>query len=216
MGRATQLILAAGVIVAVGCGSPRPISYYAIQIPAAPAPATHRYPIDLAVGRVTGSDLLEASPIVYKTSRNQIATYQYHRWSEAPVNMVQSKLARLLRTSGDYQSINGSAGAAGGEFVVRGRLYELEEVDGDTISGLVSMEFELYNRKTGRIVWSQFYSRNEPVAGKQVPAVVQALDRNLDRGLNEVVAGLGHYFAANPPEKAAAPAPGSATEARIK
>jgi len=132
------------------------------------------------------------------------------------VNMVQSKLARLLRTSGDYQSINGSGNGWLGEYVVRGRLYEIEEVDGDAISGLVSMEFELYNRRTGKTVWSQFYSQSEPVQGKQVPAVVQALDRNLDRGLNEVVAGLGRYFAANPPEKAEGPAQRSATEARIK
>jgi hypothetical protein len=34
-----------------------------------------------------------------------------------------------------------------------------------------------------------------------VPAVVQALDRNLDRGLNEVVAELSRYLAANPPGK---------------
>src|SRR5262249_50702353 len=123
---------------------------------------------------------------------------------------------RLLRASGDYQSINGSGTPSGGDFVVRGRLYELEEVDGDAITGMVSMEFELYNRRSGKIVWSHFYSQSEPVEGKQGPAVVQALDRNLDRGIKEAVAGLGKYFAANPPERAGTLAQPRATEARIK
>jgi ABC-type uncharacterized transport system auxiliary subunit len=39
----------------------------------------------------------------------------------------------------------------------------------------------------------------EPAQGKEVSQVVQALDRNLDRGLKEIVAGLSQYFAANPP-----------------
>jgi len=214
MGRASELLLVvAGMLTAGSCGS-RPIQYYGLQIPAAPAATAHRFPIDLAVGRITGTDLLEASPIVYKTSRNQIGIYQFHRWSEPPVSMIQAKLVRLLRTSGDYQSINGSGTTSGSEFIVRGRLYELEEVDGDAITGMVSMEYELYNRKTGRIVWTHFYSQSEPVSGKEVPAVVQALDRNLDRGLNEVVAGLGKYFAANPPESVQMPAQRGPREAR--
>jgi ABC-type uncharacterized transport system auxiliary subunit len=78
--------------------------------------------------------------------------------------------------------------------VVRGRLYEFEEVDSGSIGGQVSMEFELYDRKSGKVVWSHSYSRNEPVEGKSISAVVTALDINLDRGLKEVAAGLGQYF----------------------
>jgi ABC-type uncharacterized transport system auxiliary subunit len=173
--------------------------YYQLQIPAAPAPANYRHPIDVAVGRITGSELLEASPIIYKTKQNQIGTYQYHRWSETPVLMVQEKLIRMLRTSGEYQSVSGMGNPAGGEFVVRGRLYDFTEIDGDGISGLVSLEVELFNRRTAKILWTHFYTGTEPVAGKEVPAVAQALDRNLDRGLKEVMAGLSGYFATNPP-----------------
>ena len=199
MHQAMLILIAPAILGLSGCGAPRPIAYYGLQIPAAPSPSTYTWPIEVVVGRISGTDLLEASPIVYKTGRNQIGTYQYHRWTEAPVDMVQEKLIRLLRTTGDYQSISGLGSASGGELVVRGRLYDFAEVDGESITGVVSMEFELYNRRTAKIVWSHFYSQTEPVEAKQVPAVVQALDRNLDRGLKEVVAGLGRYFAANPP-----------------
>jgi ABC-type uncharacterized transport system auxiliary subunit len=60
------------------------------------------------------------------------------------------------------------------------------------------MEFELYNRKTGKVVWSHYYSQSEPVQGKEISAVVAALDTNLDRGLKEVAAGLNQYFLSNP------------------
>src|SRR5215471_19785066 len=131
-------VLAPVMVWLSGCGAPRPIMYYGIQVPATPAPAGHRYPINVAVGRIMGPDLLRTAPIVYKTGRNQIGTYQYHRWSETPVEMVQMKLIRLLRTSGEFQSVSGPESASEGELVVRGRLYDLTEVDGEGINGLVT------------------------------------------------------------------------------
>ena len=195
-----------------GCGSPKPIRYYALQIPAAPASPVHSDALDLVVSRVSGSDLLEASPIVYKTGTHEVGTYAYHRWTGAPTEMVQEKLIRLLRKSGEYRSVVGSesrtGGAAKGDgLVLRGRLYEFSEVDGDTIQGLVTMEFELYNRSASKVVWTHFYSQAEPVPTKAVAAVVEAIDHNLDRGLNEVVAELSRYLAANPPGKAEPPQP---------
>jgi ABC-type uncharacterized transport system auxiliary subunit len=181
-----------------GCGSPKPIRYYTIQIPAAPSPMTHTYAIDLQVGRITAPDLLTTEPIVYKTGANEVGTYNYHRWTDAPIDMVQEKLIRLLRKSGDYESVS-AVRTPIGALTVRGRLLEFAEVDGDTISGLVTMEFDLYDKKAAKVVWTHFYSQTEAVQGKEVPAVVQALDRNLDRGLNEVVAGLSKFFAAHPP-----------------
>lgn len=201
MHKAIQLIAAALAVLALGgCGSPKPIKYYAVQIPAAPAASTHTYAVDLLVGRITGPDLLASAPIVYKTGDRELGTYTYHRWTDPPLEMVQEKLIGLLRRSGEYASVTGLSGASG-TLAVRGRLHDFAEVDGNGIRGLVTMEFELYNRKTAKILWTHFYSQTEPVEGKAVSGVVDALDRNLERGLNEVVTGLSKYFAANPPAK---------------
>jgi len=190
--------IALAVLALGGCGSPKPIRYYSVQIPAAPTPSTHTYAIDLTVGRVAGSDLLASGPIVYKSGTNQVGTYLYHRWTDSPLDMIQEKLVRMLRSSGDYESVIAATGT-GGEITLRTRLYDFAEVDSEAISGLVTMEFELYSRKSGKVLWTHFYTQTEPVQGKEVPAVVQALDRNLDRGLNEAVVGLNRYFAAHPP-----------------
>jgi ABC-type uncharacterized transport system auxiliary subunit len=138
---------------------------------------------------------------VYRIGANQIGTYQYSRWVEPPVELLHNKLIRVLKASGDYQSVSGVGSNSAGQFVVRGRLYNFEEVDGANIAGLVSMEFELYNRKSGKIVWTHFYSQSESAQGKDISAVVTALDINLDRGLKEVAAGLNEYFLANPAGK---------------
>jgi ABC-type uncharacterized transport system auxiliary subunit len=111
--------------------------------------------------------------------------------------MLQGNLIRLLSSSGNYQSVASVGSTSEGQFVVRGKLYDFEEVDGASIAGLVSMEFELYERKSGKVVWSHFYSQSEPVQSKEISAIVTALDVNLDRGLNEVAAGLNQYFSAN-------------------
>jgi len=187
-----------------GCGTPKPIRFYAVQTPAAPASRTHTYPVDLVVTRLSAPAVFEASPIVYKTGANEVSTYTYHHWTDAPVDMVQDKLIRMLRKNGEFRSVSPTASKTGGVakgdgLVLRGRLYEFSEVDGASIQGLVSMEFELYDRNTSKIVWTHFYSQSEPVATKDVAAVVQAIDRNLDRGLNETVADLSKYLAANPP-----------------
>ncbi len=184
-----------------GCGGGRAIKYYTAQLPAAPNPATRSNAVTLLVGRIGAPGILEDGPIAYRVGANEIGTYTYHRWEEPPVEMVKQNLIHLLRASGDFQSVSALASGSEGDFVVRGRLDDFEEVDGASISALVSLELELYNRKTGQVVWSHFYSQSEPVEEKKVSAVVAALDRNLDRGLKEAASGLGEYFSKNPAGK---------------
>jgi ABC-type uncharacterized transport system auxiliary subunit len=181
-----------------GCGGGKPIHYYTVSLPVAPTLTTGAHPVSLLIGNIGGAEIYRDTPIVYRIGANQLGMYQHSRWVEPPVELLKNKLIRLLSASGDYQSVSGLGSNANGQFIVRGRLYEFEEVDGASITGLVSMEFELYDRKSGKIVWTHFYSQSEPVQGKDIPAVVAALDANLDHGLKEIVAGLNQYFSANP------------------
>ncbi|MBV8865287.1 MAG: membrane integrity-associated transporter subunit PqiC [Acidobacteriaceae bacterium] len=177
-----------------GCGGGRPIKYYTAQLPAAPNPSTHANAVPLLVGRISAPAILKDGPIAYRVGANEIGTYTYHRWEEPPTEMLKQNLMHVLRASGDFQSVTALQSGSEGEYVVRGRLDNFEEVDGASISALVSMELELYNRKTGQVVWSHFYSQSEPVDEHKVSAVVSALDRNLDRGVKQAASGLGQYF----------------------
>src|SRR6266702_365393 len=195
MYRTTNLILISLLMLGlVACGAGRPIRYYTVQVPVAPTPSTDPYPVSLSVASIGGAEIFRDTPIAYRIGANEIGTYHYSRWAEPPVEMLHGKLIRMLRASGHYQSVTGPGSRSEGQFVVWGRLYAFEEVDGGSIDGLVSMEFELFDRKSGKVVWSHFYSRSEPVEGKKISLVVTALDLNLDVGLQEVAAGLDQYF----------------------
>ena len=192
-----SILLSLFALILSGCGHPRAIRYYTIQSATPPAFSTNAQSVSLVVGNISGPEIFRGSPIAYRVGTNEIGTYQYSQWVEPPVLMVQTNLIRVLKASGNYQSVASLGSAADGQFLVRGRLYDFEEVDGPSITGLVSMEFELYDRKSGKIVWTHFYSQSEPVQSKEISAIVTALDANLDRGLKETAAGLNQYFSAN-------------------
>ena len=192
------------LLVAVGlgaCGSGRPIRYYTVELPAAPQPSTSVYPITLLIGRIGAPGILQDEPIAYRSGPNEIGTYDYHHWAEPPVQTLKVILTRQLRASGKYQSVAELGGSAQGEFVLQGRLYDFEEVDAGGTTALVTMEFELLERKTGKIVWTHFYSHSDPVQGKEISDVVSALDHNLVRGLTEVASELDAYFSTHVPAK---------------
>jgi len=195
MHRTIRLTLTSLLALSLGaCGGTKPIRYYTLQIPAAPTLTTSAYPVSLVVANVNGAQIFQDAPIAYRIGVNEIGTYQFSQWAEPPVNLVRRRLIRMLRSSGDYQSVVELGSNSAGQFVVRGRLYDFEEVDAGSISARVSMEFDLFDRKSGKVVWSHFYSQSDPVQAKEISAVVTALDSNLDRGLKEVAAGLNQYF----------------------
>ena len=202
MRRTIACILVLVTAVGLGaCGSGRPVRYYTVDLPPAPQPSASVYPVTLLIGRIGAPEILQDEPIAYRFGPNGIGTYNYHHWVAPPVRMVKVILLRQLRASGRYQSVADLGSSAQGEFILAGRLYDFEEVDKGSIAALVTMDFELLDRKTAQIVWTHFYSRSEPVHGKEIPDVVAALDHNLVEGLTEVSSGLDLYFSAHFPGK---------------
>jgi ABC-type uncharacterized transport system auxiliary subunit len=195
-------LVALAVAALSSCLGGRPIKYFTISFPPAPPPAASVYPVALLVGHISAPEILEDQPIVYRSGRNEIGAYEYHLWAEPPAQMVKTVLIRRLRASGRYQSVTQLGGSTQGNFVLRGRLYDFEEVDsGGAITARVTMEFELIDHMTHKSVWNHFYSRTEPVQGKQISDVVAALDHNLEQGLSEVESGLDSYFTSHLPRK---------------
>jgi ABC-type uncharacterized transport system auxiliary subunit len=81
------------------------------------------------------------------------------------------------------------------------------------LSVRVAFDFELRDSKTETTVWSYSYAHDQPVNGRGVSAVVAAMDRDVQSGLSEVLAGLDQYFSAHPAfASTAAPAAGATRE----
>jgi ABC-type uncharacterized transport system auxiliary subunit len=202
-----MLMLAAGL--AAGCGAARPSKYYQLTVPGDMAPAANAnpVPITLLIGRMTGSALYREDQIVYSSGGQSMGTYEYHRWAEPPTEMIAEILLRQLRASGQYRGVYTLRSDVHGEFLLHGRLYDFKEVSGSSEVARVTMELELRNIKAGTTVWTHFYTHDEPASGKDVSAIVAALDKNVQQGIGEFRASLDQYFAAHPPAPAAQPAP---------
>jgi len=182
------------------CGAARPNNYYMLELPSTPPAPVGTFPVSLLVGRIAAPHIFRDDRIVYRSGSTQMGTYEYHRWSEPPTEMLEAMLIRLLRDSGRYQSVQSQRSNARGDFILRGRLFDLEEISGPPLAARVAFEIELYDIKNGTTVWSQYYSHDEPVSAKEVPAVVEALTRNVQVGLQQIVAGLDQHFASHSPK----------------
>ena len=188
------LILCLGILN--GCGAARPSKYYQLTVPsektagADPAP----YPVTLLVGSITTSHLYRDDHIVYSSNDEAMGSYEYRRWAEPPTEMINDVLLRELQQSGRYEHTYSLRSDARGDYVLRGRLYDFREIDENELSTRVAFDFELRDCKTGATVWNHWYSKDEPVDGKNVTAVVAALNRNVQNGLSEVLSGLDQYF----------------------
>ena len=123
-----------------------------------------------------------------------MGTYEYQRWAEPPSEMISDVLLRELQQSERYQHIYFLRSDVRGDYVLRVRLYDFREIDGNGVAARVAFELELRDSKTGATVWSRSYWHDEPVKGKDVSAVVAAMDRNVQSGLSEVLEGLDQYF----------------------
>ena len=200
LGRAAILRLAVVVLFLSGCGATRPSKYYQLTIPGE-APVGQEVdpnPVTLLVGTLVASDLYREDRIVYSTAGEEMGTYEYQRWAEPPTEMIQEVLLRELRSSGRYRAVFVHRSDAKGDFLLRGRLYDFKEVSGNAMVARLTADFEMRDLKNGSTVWTHYYHHDEPVNGKSVPAVVAALDKNVQRSVKEVLEGLDQYFASHP------------------
>lgn len=181
------------------CGSSRPIKYYELDVPAAPTQdAAPTLPVSLIVARVTGDHLYHDERLVYRASELQLGTYEYQRWSEPPVDMIQESLISALRATKQYRSVAAIASNLRGDYIVRAHLDALDEVDKPQLAARFALQLELYDPKSASIVWSDSYTRDEPVSGKNVVDVVKALNDNVRAGTQTLAENLSRYFASHP------------------
>jgi ABC-type uncharacterized transport system auxiliary subunit len=195
MTNTVRILVAAMAGVLCSCGAARPNKYYQLTVPSETSQARGAQPfaVTLLVAPITASHLYRGDQVVY-SSGSEMGTYSYHRWAEPPSEMLAEMLVRGLRESGRYRAVYSQASSTHGDYLLRGHLYDFKEVSGSGVVAKVTVELELRELKTGATVWTHFYTYEEPVAHKDVPAVIAALDRNAQRGINEFTSSLNEYF----------------------
>ncbi|HEV2222568.1 MAG TPA: ABC-type transport auxiliary lipoprotein family protein [Candidatus Acidoferrales bacterium] len=194
-----SLLMFAGIIVTANCGAARPVKYYTLNPAPVPEPSVSvendaPLPVTILIGRITASHLYLDSPIVYSSGGVELGTYPSHRWAEVPTEMLETMLTQSLRAKGKFRSVGRLGSSARGDYILRGHLYSLEEVDSPSLVARFSLALELFQPKTGNVVWSQSYSHDEPVGKKTVPAVVEALRQDVLAGIDQLTNSLDAYI----------------------
>ena len=184
------------LLFASGC-APHRVQYYQISTAVKQAAPAETGPV-LVVGHIATPLALQDGRIRYLAGSNEVGAYEYHRWTDPPGIMVKESLIHALRASGKYKAVQEAGSSVTGDYVVRGKLLEFEERDGNGIMTRVSLDLELHEVKTGRLVWTGVLTHDDPVQDKTVPDVVQSLDRNLQVVLGDASSAIGSYVSAHP------------------
>jgi ABC-type uncharacterized transport system auxiliary subunit len=168
----------------------RPIHYYTIN-PAAVAVAAPKPdgPV-LLIGRITAPEALQDARIRYRAGSNEVGAYEYHRWMGRPSVMVQDLLLHTLRAAGKCRQVLEASSTAEGDYLVRGSLRELAEIDDPGIQTRVSLRLELVDRQTSAVIWERDYNRDVPVDGKTMNAVVLSMEHNLQQVIGEAASAI--------------------------
>ena len=193
------LVILLMAVFSASCGASRPIKYYQLDTPKEPArDASSQSDVALLVARVTAGHLYRDERLVYRASELELGTYEYQRWSEAPVDMIQESLIATLRATKQYRSVDAVASNLRGDYIVRARLDAFDEIDKPQLAARFSLRLEVYDPKSAEVLWSDSYTHDEAVQGKKVINVVEALDENVKEGMEQLAKNLGNYFSRRP------------------
>jgi ABC-type uncharacterized transport system auxiliary subunit len=186
------------ISLASGCGATRPSKYYQLTVPGdlAPVADPSPHPVTLLLGPLRASHLYHEDHIVYSSNGESMGTYEFQRWAQPPTEMIQEILLRELRTSGKYRQVDLLRSNARGDYLLHGRLFDFKEVSGNALVARFTVEWELRDMKTASTVWTHYYTHDEPVHRKDMSAVVEALNHNVQQIIGEVKSGLDQFFSA--------------------
>ena len=175
-----------------GCGSMKPVRYYQLTHPPTASLAASQSPLDvsLLVRPFQTSHLYREDRIVYGGEGEQIALYEYERWVEPPVELLQDALARGLRSSGHFKNVTTLRSDSTVEFSLMGHLYVFREVSTGGVVARLSFDVQLLDLKLGKPVWSHTYNHDEPSSGKSVGDIAAAMNKNVQLSVQEVHDGV--------------------------
>lgn len=181
--------------VCLSCGGKAPqTSYYVLDLPS-PAPAPDRLDhtavlMPMRVARIVGQ-----GRIVYRESPEQVGFYEYHRWAEDPGEGVARLLLREVMARGTFSSVVPFDGRTRSDFILRGELRRLEEVDFDgPVRAAVEFALELVDAGTGRVTWSGASTVTEEVPASEVRSVVSRMSAAAGKSVKELAGELDTYI----------------------
>ena len=189
-------LLAVMIAASFGCGgTPPKTQYYVLHIPApAPAPG-QKLEKTAMVMRFDAPRMLEQDRIVYRPGKQEVGFYEYHRWAEDPRSVMTRSLLEQLRARGTFANVVAFDGRTKADYIVRGRIDRLEEVDADGgVTAHVALSAELIDAETRKPVWEGKGGDSAQVSVGEVSSVVAQMSRAAESSVGKLAAGLDAFL----------------------
>lgn len=187
------LFLVALFTTFLGCGGAvKYPNYYALHVSPPPdPPVAEGVRTSLAIHEFRSPAYLRQGAIVYRTSPEQIGFYNYHRWAVDPRDFLTNAVAEHLRASGNFRSVKLYDGRSDIDYVLTGRLENLEEIDYEGgVKVEVAISANMAKFTNGETVWTNSVSEIRTVDKRDVPAVVAAMSQTMERAIEKLLTPL--------------------------
>ena len=167
-----------GALVLTGCGSVRYPTSYVLNFP---PPSPQAAPSNGTLGPVAIRELrcpeyLCEGRIAYRTSPEEVASYEYHRWAMDPRQAITQYLEERLRAQSLFNSVAVHERGSEAAYVLSGNIQRFEEVDqGRDVRAVCTISAQLLDTRTKSVVWSHTASETVPVEKRDIRGVVSSL-----------------------------------------
>lgn len=185
----------AALAALAGCGGKVPPTlYYVLNLPA-PTPAAERLEHTAVMMPFRASRVIGQDRIVYRESPEQVGFYEYHRWAEDPEDSIGQALAREVLARGTFASVAAFDGRTQADFILRGRLERLEEIDyGGPVRAIVEIALDLVDAETAQVIWSGTSANSEEVPQSEVRSVVSNMSAAAERSIRALSVELDRHL----------------------
>jgi ABC-type uncharacterized transport system auxiliary subunit len=213
-GRLAAAALLLATLTACG-GKIPPTNYYVLELPAPEAKPPDSLPYTAVVMPFRASEMLLQDRIVYRESPSQVGFYEYHRWAEDPRTTILRSLLNQLRAKGSFDRVVAFEGRTNVDYVVRGRLEQLEEIDyGGGVSVQVKISAQLIDASSNRPVWTDTAEATGPVSTSEVRAVVEQMSSAMRTAVGRLVEGINTHLRSSAAQSAPASTQSAPAERR--
>ena len=195
----TACILAVVIVVlsAFSCGGEiPPTHYYKLNIPPAPLAAQAEGIKTAILMPFRGSKMLTQDKIVYRPNLEEVGFYEYHRWAEDPRTTIAQSLLDHLRSKKTFHRIVMFDGRTTADYLIRGRIERLEEVDspdGSTVSVALRVSADLLSVANREPLWSGVHEETAGVQIRDVRTVVSRMSAAAAASVAKIAADIDGF-----------------------
>ena len=147
-----------------------------------------------------GSKLLTQDKIVYRPNREEVGFYEYHRWAEDPRTTIAQSMIDHLRAKKTFGRIVLFDGRTTADYIVRGRIERLEEVDapdGSEVKVALRMSAEVLSLENREPLWAGSHEETLEVTARNVRSVVSTMSDAAAKSVAKLTADIDAFVSSH-------------------